>query len=120
MIHRFFVVGITYPLLMAVGVAMTPWESLVAVFNVPYLITIFLTVLTLITTGFFVGKWMNMWPVETAIVTGCHSGQGGTGDVAILTSAKRMVLMPFAQISTRIGGACTVTIAIFLLAWLQK
>lgn len=119
-IHRFFVVGITYPLLMAVGVAMTPWASLVAVFNVPYLITIFMTVLTMITTGFFIGKWMNMWAVETAIVTACHSGQGGTGDVAILTSAKRMVLMPFAQISTRIGGACTVTLAIFLLRWLQK
>lgn len=117
-IHRFFVVGITYPLLMAVGVAMTPWASLVAVFNLPYLITIFLTVLSLITTGFFVGKWMNMWPVETAIVTACHSGQGGTGDVAILTSAKRMVLMPFAQISTRIGGACMVTFAIFLLRYL--
>lgn len=42
----------------------------------------------------------------------------GTGGVAIL-SAKRMVLMPFAQISTRIGGACTVTIVIFLLRWLQ-
>ncbi len=119
MIHRFFVVGVTYPLLMAVGVAMTPWNALVEVFNPAYLITIFLTVLALITTGFFVGKWLNMWAVETAIVTGCHSGQGGTGDVAILTSAKRLVLMPFAQISTRIGGACTVTAAIFLLQWLQ-
>jgi CCS family citrate carrier protein len=118
MIHRFFVVGITYPLLMAVGVAMTPWASLVAVFNLPYLITIFLTVLSLITTGFFIGKWMNMYAVETAIVTACHSGQGGTGDVAILTAAKRLVLMPFAQISTRIGGACMVTFAIFLLRFL--
>ena len=26
---------------------------------------------------------MKMYPVESAIVTGCHSGLGGTGDVAI-------------------------------------
>ena len=58
-----------------------------------------------------------MYPIETAIVNACHSGQGGTGDVAILTAANRMKLMPFAQIATRIGGAVTVTIAISVLPW---
>ena len=47
-------------------------------------------------------------------VTACHSGQGGTGDVAILTAANRMQLRPFAQIATRIGGAFTVTVLIVL------
>jgi Na+/citrate or Na+/malate symporter len=60
---------------------------------------------------------MSMYPIETAIVNACHSGQGGTGDVAILTAANRMQLMPFAQIATRIGGAITVTLVLVILKW---
>jgi Na+/citrate or Na+/malate symporter len=73
-------------------------------------------VTTLVATGFIVGKWMNLYPIDAAIVNACHIGQGGTGDVAILTAANRMQLMPFAQIATRIGGALTVTLALILLA----
>jgi Na+/citrate or Na+/malate symporter len=111
-VYKFFSTAVTYPLLFAIGVALTPWDKLVSAFTLPNLITIVATVATIMTTGFFVGRWMNMYPIDTAIVTACHSGQGGTGDVAILTAANRMVLMPFAQIATRIGGAITVTLAL--------
>ena len=57
-----------------------------------------------------------MYPIESAIINACHSGQGGTGDVAILTAANRMQLMPFAQIATRIGGAITVTLVLIVLS----
>jgi CCS family citrate carrier protein len=108
-VYKFFSTAVTYPLLFAIGVSLTPWDKLVAAFTVPYLITIVSTVVTIMATGFFVGGWLKMYPIDTAIVTACHSGQGGTGDVAILTAANRMQLMPFAQIATRIGGAITVT-----------
>ncbi|MGY2061341.1 2-hydroxycarboxylate transporter family protein [Nocardia gipuzkoensis] len=48
-------------------------------------------------------------------MTVCHSGLGGTGDVAILSASDRMNLMPFAQISTRIGGVGTVISAAALI-----
>jgi len=67
-------------------------------------------------TGAVVGRLLNMYPIESAIINACHSGQGGTGDVAILTAANRMQLMPFAQIATRIGGAITVTIVLIILS----
>jgi malate:Na+ symporter len=114
-VYKFFSTAVTYPLLFAIGVAMTPWDKLMAAFNLPNLITIVATVATLMATGGFVGRLLNMYPIETAIINACHSGQGGTGDVAILTAANRMQLMPFAQIATRIGGAITVTLVIILL-----
>jgi malate:Na+ symporter len=115
-VYKFFSTAVTYPLLFAIGVSMTPWDKLIAAFNIPNLITIFCTVATLMATGAFVGRWLGMYPIEAAIINACHSGQGGTGDVAILTAANRMQLMPFAQIATRIGGAVTVTAVLILLS----
>ena len=114
-VYRFFQVAVTYPLLFAIGVALTPWDKLVAAFHLANVITIVATVVTLMATGFAVGRLLRMYPIETAIVNACHSGQGGTGDVAILTAANRMQLMPFAQIATRIGGAIVVTLTLVVL-----
>ena len=115
-VYKFFRTAVTYPLLFAIGVALTPWDKLVSAFTVANLITIVSTVATLMAVGFFVGRKLKMYPIETAIVNACHSGQGGTGDVAILSAADRMTLMPFAQIATRIGGAITVTLTLIALS----
>ena len=115
-VYKFFAAAVTYPLLFAIGVALTPWDKLVAAFAPANLVTIIATVATMVATGFVVGKWVKLYPIEAAIVNSCRCGQGGTGDVAILTASNRMQLMPFAQIATRIGGLATVTAALFLLA----
>lgn len=114
--YRFFSTAVTYPLLFAIGISLTPWDKLIAAFTLPTLVTIVATVTTLMATGWFVGRALGMYPIESAIVNACHSGQGGTGDVAILTAANRLQLMPFAQIATRIGGAITVTLALIAIA----
>ena len=111
-VYKFFASAVTYPLLFAIGVALTPWDKLVAAFAPANLITIVATVATMVTSGFLVGRWIKFFPIETAIITACRCGQGGTGDVAILTASNRMQLMPFAQIATRIGGLITVTLAL--------
>jgi Na+/citrate or Na+/malate symporter len=111
-VYKFFRTAVTYPLLFAIGVALTPWDKLMEALHPANLVTIIATVVTLMGTGFIVGRWVKLYPIEAAIVNACHSGQGGTGDVAILTAANRMQMMPFAQIATRIGGAITVTLAV--------
>ena len=118
-VYRFFSSAVTYPLLFAIGIAMTPWDKLVAAFDLPDIVTIVATVTTIIATGALVGRLLGMYPIDTAIVVACHSGQGGTGDVAILTAGNRMQLMPFAQIATRIGGAITITLVLIALSRLR-
>jgi Na+/citrate or Na+/malate symporter len=115
-VYKFFQTSVTYPILFAVGVAITPWQELVNAFTLSNLLVIVSTVSALVATGFFVGKKIGMHPIDVAIVSCCQSGQGGTGDVAILTAGNRMSLMPFAQIATRIGGAINVSLSLLVLA----
>ena len=114
-IYQFMSKSLTWALLVGVGALYTPWKDVVAAISPAYVLTVIATVLAMIASGFYVGRFVNMYPVESATVTACHSGLGGTGDVAILSSANRMELMPFAQVSTRLGGACMVVIAAILM-----
>ncbi|MBU2701031.1 malate:Na+ symporter [Sporomusaceae bacterium BoRhaA] len=113
--YRFVASNLTWALLVGVGVLYTPWKDVIAVVNPAYIITVVMTVISMVASGFYVGKFMNMYPVESAIVTACHSGLGGTGDVAILSASNRMELMPFAQVSTRLGGGCMVVLGAILM-----
>lgn len=114
-IYRFIASNLTWALLVGVGVLYTPWNEVTEAVTPAYVATVLATVLAMIASGFFVGRFLNMYPIEAAMVTCCHSGLGGTGDVAILSAGNRMELMPFAQIATRLGGACVVVLAAIIL-----
>ncbi len=114
-INRFMSTNLTFAILVAMGALLVSWDQLVASFNLGYIAICTTTVLAMIASGYFVGARLNMYPIEAAIVTACHSGLGGTGDVAILGAADRMGLMAFAQISTRVGGAIMIVIATLLM-----
>lgn len=114
-LYKFVSTSLTWPLMVGLGMLYIPLEDVVKIVTPAYVVICASVVLTMIVSGYFVGKLMKMYPVDAAIVTGCHSGLGGTGDVAILSASKRMALMPFAQVATRIGGVSTVIMATFLL-----
>ena len=113
--YQFFSKNLTFAILVGLGTLFVSWKDLIAAFTPGYVAICTASVSAMIASGFFVGKWLNMYPVESGIVTACHSGLGGTGDVAILSASNRMGLMPFAQISTRIGGAAMIVFATLLL-----
>ena len=68
-----------------------------------------------------IGRLVGFYPFESGITAGlCMSNMGGTGDVAVLSAADRMELMPFAQISSRLGGAIILLLASLMLSILAQ
>ncbi|RMA89720.1 MULTISPECIES: 2-hydroxycarboxylate transporter family protein [Enterobacter] len=117
--YKFVSAALVWPLMIGLGMLYVPLESVVSVFSVGYVVVCGSVVIAMALSGYFIASRLNMYPVEAAIVTCCHSGLGGTGDVAILSASNRMSLMPFAQIATRIGGASTVIFATLLMGWIM-
>lgn len=113
--YKFMAKNLTFVIMVGLGALYVPWNQMVAALSVGYFVVCMAVVLAMVASGFFIGFVMKMYPIESAIVTACHSGLGGTGDVAILTAANRMELMPFAQTATRLGGAGMVVLATILL-----
>lgn len=113
--YKFFTSNLTFAILVGLGTLFVPWHQMIDSLTFGYFVLCAAIVLSMVASGFFIGFVMKMYPVESAIVTACHSGLGGTGDVAILGASNRMEMMPFAQISTRIGGASMIIIATILM-----
>lgn len=111
-----FCMKLTLPaVLFGIGFVYTDLEIVIENFNVQYLILILATIIGAVIGAGMFGKLVGFFPVESAITAGlCMSNMGGTGDVATLGAANRMQLMPFAQISSRLGGAIIIVLASIL------
>lgn len=114
---QFVMKNLTGALLIGIGVAFTSLPEIIQAFTPQYVILVFVTVAGAILGAGWVGRFVGFYPIESAITAGlCMSNMGGTGDVATLSAAERMELMPFAQISSRIGGAIMLLLASLLTA----
>ncbi len=113
---RFVMVNLTPALLVGIGIAYTNLQSVIDSFTIQYIILVTVAVVGSIIGSGIVGSLFGFYPIESAITAGlCMANMGGTGDVAVLSASKRMKLMPFAQISSRIGGAFMLILATVLL-----
>jgi CCS family citrate carrier protein len=113
---QFIMKNLTGVLLVGIGVAYTNLNEVAAAFSAQYLLLVGVTVFGAIVGASIVGKLVGFFPIESAITGGlCMANMGGTGDVAVLSAARRMELMPFAQISSRIGGAFMLILSSVLL-----
>lgn len=113
---RFIMTNLTPALLVGIGLAYTDLNAVISSLTPTYIILVLLTVLGAAIGSGVVGHFMKFYFVESAITAGlCMANMGGTGDVAVLSSADRMELMPFAQISSRIGGAFMLILATVIL-----
>ncbi len=117
--YQFVVSNLTPSLLVGIGVAYTSIPELISAFSVSYFVLVMVTVISGALGAALVGRMIGFYPIEAAITGGlCMANMGGTGDVAVLSAAQRMKLMPFAQISSRLGGAVMLILATALISLL--
>lgn len=118
--HQFFQFmskNLTSMLLVGIGAVYVTLGDVIKAFSIEYLVLCLVTVIGAIGGAGLVSHFVGFYPVEGAICAGlCMANMGGTGDVACLSAADRMELMPFAQISSRIGGAIILLLSTLLLS----
>lgn len=111
-IQGFFSKQFLLVIMVGVGIALTDLGELIAAFNFANVIIAALIVLGAVVGSALIGWLVGFYPIEAAISAGlCMANRGGSGDVAVLTAAKRMDLMSFAQISSRLGGGLMLIIS---------
>lgn len=109
---KFIMTYTTGALLVGIGISYTNLGQILSAFTLQYLILVAVAVFGAIIGSAVVGRLVGFYPIEAALTAGlCMANMGGTGDVAVLSAADRMKLMPFAQISSRIGGAFMLILA---------
>ena len=116
---QFIMKNLTNVLLMGIGLCYLDLGQVISSFSLTYLVLCGLTVIGAFFGAALIGRLVGFYPVEAGITAGlCMANMGGTGDVAVLSAANRMELMPFAQISSRLGGAIILLIGSLLLSTL--
>ena len=98
-----------------IWIAYTDFNQIISFFAPTYLVLTIVVIIDVVLGAGIVGRLVGFYPIEAAITAGlCVANMGGTSDVAVLTASKRMELMPFVQISSRLGGAFIILTASIL------
>ncbi len=107
---RFIIPAWTAAALFGIGVTLIDLNAILSNLTPAFFFTVLAVELTITLTAALLGKAVGFYPVEAAIAAGmCTTNMGGSGNVAVLSGAKRMELLPFAQIVTRSCGALMLT-----------
>jgi Na+/citrate or Na+/malate symporter len=118
---KFVVKAFVGIVLLAIGVVFTDLGEVIRSIT-PYYVLLCATVVVGAALGAgLAGRLVGFYFVESAITAGlCMTNMGGTGDVAVLSACKRMQLMPFARISTSIGGALIIFLCGLLASFMHS
>ena len=113
---QFVMKNFTHALLAGIGVALLDMKVLGASLTPQFMIICITIIVTVAIVSSLLGKLFGFYPVEASITAGlCTNSMGGTGNIAVLSAADRMELIPFAQMATRLGGAMVLISASFLI-----
>ena len=107
--------------LTGIGATLIDLKTILHTITPFYLLSVVLIVGAITLTAGLIGIKMGFYPLESSIAAGmCTTNMGGSGNVAVLSSSKRMELLPFALIVTRSCGALMLTIGGVLIQLLAR
>lgn len=111
-LQSFFGSNMLWLQMLAVGMALTNFNEMIAALTLPNVVIAGGIVLGAFIGSAVVGYFVGFYPIEAGISAGlCMANRGGSGDIAVLGASKRMALISYAQISSRLGGAIILVIA---------
>lgn len=114
--YQFIIKNFTQVLLVGIGISLIDLGAVIDAISIKYLVLVVVTVVGAVIGSGLVGQLVGFYPIEAAITGGlCMANMGGSGDIATLGAANRMELMPFAAVSSRLGGSIILIVAGFLL-----
>ncbi|MDG2090715.1 MAG: 2-hydroxycarboxylate transporter family protein [Gammaproteobacteria bacterium] len=106
------------PILTAFGLT-ADFDVIIALFSLSNLLVIVSIVLGAALGAGITSHFVKLYPLEGAVTGGlCMADAGGSGDLQVLSAARRIELYPYSQLSSRIGGAFVLIIASYLFQFL--
>ena len=118
--NKFITKVLTPCMLASIGLGIIDFGKVIVLLkDVRFLLLCVAAVLLAIVVAGALGYFAGFYFVESAIMAGIGlADMGGTGDIAVLSASNRMNLLPFLQISSRIGGALDILILTMLAQYL--
>lgn len=107
--------------LVAISVAIIDIDAILSSIRDPrFLVLVIGTVALAGVISGALGWLVKFYAIEAAICPGLiMADMGGAGDVAVLSAAERMELMPFAAVATRFGGTLVLFITTLMVPMLS-
>ena len=113
-LQSFFTANLILVIMVGVGVDTNIIELAKAI-TLGNVVIAFAIVVGAILGSAIVGYLGGFYPIDSAITAGlCMANRGGSGDLAVLGASKRMNLMAYAQLSSRLGGGIILIIGSIL------
>lgn len=106
MFNKIVLNNFTHAILAGIGIALIDLTTLGSALSWQFIILCLTSVFSMGLTSWFLGLFLGMYPVETAIGIGMiDNSMGGTGNIAVLSASNRMSMIAFAQMANRLCGA---------------
>ena len=108
---NFVIKAWTAAALFGIGITLIDLQTILHNMTAYYFLTVLAVEIVITLVSAIAGKAVGFYPLESAVCGMCSTNMGGSGNVAVLSGAHRMELLPFAQIITRGCGALMLTAA---------